>query len=167
MNCSEIQKQTIKYVSLGYLSLFILILGFNNTDMSSDTTDQKTREITTAVNGCSSVIMFLSFLVLLRCLFFFYMTRNGESNYVEIDIINKLLIFVFPVSILIVSIVQKVYVSNYIPDMSKRDEVEKFNKTHRTSAETINYSTNTLLLISIILFISSLIYAYLTSKSKT
>jgi hypothetical protein len=166
MNCSEIQKQTIKYVSLGYLSLFIVILGFSNTDISSDFSDQKTKDVTTAINACSSVIMFLSFVVLLRCCFFFYMTRNGDSNYSEIDIINKLLIYVFPVSIFIVSIVQKVYVSNYIPDMKKRDDIENFNKSHRVSAETLNYSTNTLLIISIILFVSSLIYAYITSKGK-
>jgi hypothetical protein len=94
------------------------------------------------------------------------MTRNGDSNYSEIDIINKLLIYVFPVSIFIVSIVQKVYVSNDIPDMKKRDDIENFNKSHRVSAETLNYSTNTLLIISIILFVSSLIYAYITSKGK-
>jgi uncharacterized membrane protein len=166
MNCSEIQIQTIKYVSLGYLSLFILILGFINTDMSSDSKDEKTKDVTNAVNICSSIIMFLCFVVLLRCAFFFYMTRTGDSVYQEIDIVNKLLIFVFPLCILVVSIIQKVYVSNYLPDMKNRDEVEKFNKTHRVNAETINSSINTLLLISIILFISSLIYAYITSKPR-
>jgi len=50
--------------------------------------------------------------------------------------------------------------------MKKRDDIENFNKSHRVSAETLNYSTNTLLIISIILFVSSLIYAYITSKGK-
>jgi heme/copper-type cytochrome/quinol oxidase subunit 2 len=166
MNCSEIQIQTIKYVSLAYLSLFLFIIGLLNIRKTSPQDDEKTREISNSINICSSIIIFLCFLVLLRCIFFFYMTRSGDSQYQEIDIVNKVLIFIFPFTMLIVSIIQKIYVSNYLPNMNNKEEVDKFNKNHTINANVLDSSNNTLLVISSVLFLLSLYYSYITSKGR-
>jgi hypothetical protein len=161
---SEDSKQKMKYIFLLMLSITLIILSFLNIRSGSDDDDKKTTDIISSINICSYIILILSLPILGRCLWFFYTIREGQY-YKEIEIFDKLLVFVFPLVILIVSIVLKVYVSNYLPDMNNPYDVEKYNKTHVLNAESVNNSSNAILVIGIILFIMSIGFAYYTAKS--
>lgn len=161
---SDDSKQKMKYVFLLVLSITLIVLSFLNIRSGTDTDDKKTTDIISAINTCSYIILILSLPILGRCFWFFYTIREGRY-YQEIEIFDKLLVFVFPLVILIISIVLKVYVSNYLPDMNNPDEVEKYNKTHTLNAESVNNSSNAILVIGIILFIMSIGFAYYTAKS--
>ena len=164
LTISDDSKQKIKYIFLVILSITLIVLSFLNIRSGTDNDDKKTTDIISAINICSYIILILSLPILARCLWFFYTIRDGKY-YQEIEIVDKLLIFVFPLVILIVSIVLKVYVSNYLPDMNNPDEVEKYNKTHTLNAESVNNSSTGILVIGIILFVMSIGFAYYTSKS--
>jgi uncharacterized membrane protein len=148
------------------LSITLIVLSFLNIRSSNENDDKRTTDIISSINICSSIILGLSFLILGRCIWFFYTLRKGEF-YQEIEIFDKLLIFVLPFVILIVSIIQKVYISNYLPDMSDPLQVEKYNDTHTLKAEVVNNSGNAILIISIILFLMSIGFTYYISRSST
>lgn len=166
MQLNDSTKQKLKYIFLLMLSITLIVLSFLNIRSSNENDDKRTTDIISSINICSSIILGLSFLILGRCIWFFYTIRKGEF-YQEIEIFDKLLIFVLPFVILIVSIIQKIYISNYLPDMSDPLQVEKYNDTHTLKAEVVNNSGNAILIISIILFLMSIGFTYYISRSST
>ncbi len=157
----EDTKKIIKYGLLLLLSLTLMVLSFMDIRATSDTDDQKTIDRIAAINLCSWIIIFLSGLILLRCLYFIYTKYKGEAHN-EYEIVDKIIIFLFPLVIMVSSIVQKVFISSLLPDMQDPRAVAEYNKTHTVAAETVQGSSNIILGISIFLFVLMLIYAYLT-----
>ena len=133
---------------------FLNIRGINNND-NKDIVSYKQN-----INTCCYIILSLSFLVLIRSLYNLFKIKEGEpvdpSDNIY-SVIQGVVVYLFPFILLVLSIIIKANVSNILPDPNNKDDVDKFNKNN-WSIDNIQNSSNGLLVMSIILFLLSIIY---------
>ena len=154
--------KTIKYILLFILAWIFIGCSFVNFRSPLDTDSDKTKTAISSINKCSWAIIIPSVFVIFICSIYFYVTfkLNKSLDGKVMTLIDKFLLYIYPIFMVITSIIQKTYVSSILPDMNNVDDVTQFNKDHRVTASYINGNMNILLIISFTLLIMSGVYLY-------
>jgi hypothetical protein len=154
--------KTIKYVLLFIISWIFIGCSFINFRTPLETDSDKTKSAISSINKMSWIIIIMSVIVVLFCSVYFFTTFKLEKPFEGkiITVFDKFLLYVYPIFMLVIIIIQKSYVSSILPDMTNKDAVFDFNKKHAVTASYINGNMNFLLIMSIILLIMSGLYLY-------
>jgi hypothetical protein len=82
------------------------------------------------------------------------MTREG-MKYNEPEIVEKVVFYVFPFMLMVISIVQKAYISSILPDMDDQKAVNEYDSNHTLPASSVSGASTFLLILTIVLFLLS------------
>jgi len=153
-----LQSQRIKNGILFALSLTLIILSILNIRSSNEKDDKDTKSAIKTINICSLIIIGLSLIVLFRTSYVFYVIRNQGSYYSDKEDTINTIILGLPIIVFIVSVIQKVSISNILPDMDNQKAVDDYDKNHTLKAQDVKGSSDAIFYTSLAIFLMTVIY---------
>ena len=153
-----LQSQRIKNGILFALSLTLIILSILNIRSSNEKDDKDTKSAIKTINICSLIIIGLSLIVLFRASYVFYVIRNQGSYYSDKEDTINTIILGLPIIVFIVSVIQKVSISNILPDMDNQKAVDDYDKNHTLKAQDVKGSSDAIFYTSLAIFLMTVIY---------
>ncbi len=152
------KSQNFKYGSIFPISLTIFILSLLSYRSANNNDSDEVKRAISIINKWTAALTAFSLVFVLYSGYVLYKLIN-IGKYEEYSKINNIYAYtLLSLGLLVTVSVQYHYISLILPDMNDKNAVTNYDNTHRLSASSVNNISNTLLGLSIVLFIFCLLY---------